>query len=190
MPGATITAIDLAAPFCARLKDGARRRGLSDRIRVRQAEMATPPLEPGTLDLLWCEGAAYIIGFAEALARWRPFLKSSGYCIVSECEWLNADRPEAAVRFWAEAYPAMATREENVDRARATGYHVVDTHVLAAQDWDDYYAPIAQAIEDGRAAQVGSDFAPRLSEEWTVFNESNGSYGYVFYIMRPKSPDR
>lgn len=186
LPDAAITALDLAAPFVSRLEREVARRGLAGRVRVTQADMGDPPIEPGTVDLLWCEGAAYVIGFAEALQRWRPLLKPSGFCVVSECEWLAQDRPKAAVRFWAANYPAMASRKENLARAERAGYAVAGTHVLTANAWRRYYDAMARAIEEGRAAHLGPEFAAALQEERAVFAESGGSYGYVFYVLEPK----
>lgn len=184
LPDARIVAIDLAAPFIRTLRNEVQRQNLDDRVRVALADMGSPPIRPGSLDLLWCEGAAYIIGFANALSIWRPLLKPSAYCVVSECEWLKDERPDEAVKFWRENYPDMATRKENIAHAEAAGYAVLGTHVLSAEGWDEYYGPIAQAIADGRAACLGEDFARRLAEERVVYANGDQSFGYVFYVMR------
>jgi serine/threonine-protein kinase HipA len=189
LPDATITAVDLSAAFCRRLEAEAARRGLSQRIRVRQADMAAPPLLPGSLDVLWCEGAAYVIGFAEALKLWRPLLKADGFAVISECTWLSDARPADVANFWAAAYPAMGTQADNIARAASTRYTVIDTHTLPTEAWDDYYAPMAQAITDGRAMHLGSQFVAELDTERAVLAAGHGSFGYVFYTMKPR-PNR
>jgi hypothetical protein len=38
----------------------------------------------GSIDVLWCEGAIFIIGFAKGLATWRRLLVPGGHLVVSE----------------------------------------------------------------------------------------------------------
>ncbi len=186
LPDAAVTAIDFSDAFCQRLRDETTRRNLGSRIHIHEADMAAPPIAPGSLDLLWSEGAVYNIGFENALSLWRPLLKPAGYAVISECTWLSDDRPHAVSEFWAAAYPSMGTRTENVSRATAAGYEIIDTHTLAAEAWADYYDPITKAIEDGNAAQLGPAFIAELEQERAIFAASRGSYGYVFYTVKPR----
>jgi len=186
LPDATITALDLSEAFCRRLSAEVTRRGLAHRVHVRQGDMAAPPVAHGSLDLLWCESAAYVIGLTEALERWRLLLKPGGVAVVSECTWLAGERPADVAEFWAAAYPAMGSREDNIARAASAGYDVVDTHTLPVGAWDDYYGPIAKAMAEGRAAHLGSAFEAELHREQAIFTAGRGSYGYVFYIVKPR----
>ena len=68
IPDARITAVDGYQPFLRDLERGAVERGVADRIRILHGDMAKLPFEPGSFDLIWCEGAAYIMGFRAALA--------------------------------------------------------------------------------------------------------------------------
>ena len=61
-------------PFLEELRERARAAGVGDRIAAIEADMRDLPFEPGSFDLLWSEGAAYIMGISEALAAWRPLL--------------------------------------------------------------------------------------------------------------------
>lgn len=149
--------------------------------------MAEPPIAPRRLDLLWSEGAAYNIGFENALSLWRPLLAPNGIAVLSECTWLSDDRPDDVVAFWTAAYPAMGTITENIERAAHAGYDVLETTTLPAEAWDDYYAPIFQAVEDGNAAHLDPAFTAELAQERAIWRASRGSYGYVFYSAKPKA---
>ena len=149
--------------------------------------MAAPPIAPRSLDLLWSEGAAYNIGFANALRLWRPLLAPNGIAVLSECTWLSDDRPADVAAFWHAAYPVMGTITENIERAEHAGYNVLDTHTLPAEAWDDYYAPIFQAVEAGNAAHLDPAFTAELAQERAIWRASRGSYGYVFYSAKPKA---
>jgi len=47
-----------------------------------------------SFDLIWCEGAIFIIGLEKGLTEWRPLLKKDGYIVFSELSWLRVDGPE------------------------------------------------------------------------------------------------
>ena len=186
LPDAKFTAIDFSEVFCRRLRDELAARALAGRIRVEEADMAAPPIAHGSLDLIWSEGAAYSIGFENALRLWRPLLKPNGFAIISECTWLSDERPAEVAEFWAAAYPDMGTREQNVSRATSAGFEIIDTRTLPSGAWDDYYGPITRALAAGKAAQLGPAFIAELEREMAIFAASAGSYGYVFYTLKPR----
>ncbi len=92
---------------------------------------------PASVDLLWSEGAAYVIGFERALAPWRPLLAHGGRAAVSECSWLTSSPPEEAAAFFAAGSPAMGTVEEDVARAERAGYSALGTLVVPREAWWD-----------------------------------------------------
>ena len=59
------------------------------------------------LDLIWCEGAIYNIGFERGLNEWRRFIKPGGYLVVSEASWFTWERPTEIQKFWQVAYPEI-----------------------------------------------------------------------------------
>ena len=71
-----VTAVDIHQPFLDQLEARAAREGLTDRITTVQADMAVPPFPDGSFDLVWSEGAAYIVGFEQSLNRWRRLLRA------------------------------------------------------------------------------------------------------------------
>jgi serine/threonine-protein kinase HipA len=182
LPSAQITAVDFSEIFCRHLRDELAARGLTERVHVEVADMAVPPIAPDSLDLIWSEGAAYSIGFENALKVWRPLLKADGLAVISECTWLSGSPPAEIAEFWAAAYPAMGTREENVARAIGAGYEVVKTRTLSLAGWSAYYDPITKAA--GKAAHLGPAFIAELEREMAIFAASAGSYGYVFYVLK------
>lgn len=42
------------------------------------------PFSANTFDIIWSEGAIFIIGFEQGLREWKPFLKLGGYLVLSE----------------------------------------------------------------------------------------------------------
>ena len=55
--------------------------------------------EPNSFDVIWSEGAIYLIGFELGLAKLKEFVKPGGYVTVSEAVWLDPDPPREVVEF-------------------------------------------------------------------------------------------
>lgn len=65
----TIHAVDNYAPFLPHLNRRAAEAGIEHLVKTHCMDMADIPAVFRGIDLLWSEGAAYSIGFADALRR-------------------------------------------------------------------------------------------------------------------------
>jgi len=63
----TITAVDNHQPFLDALASRANMDGLHGRVTTVCASMDKLPFEPGQFDLIWSEGAIFIMGFEQGL---------------------------------------------------------------------------------------------------------------------------
>ncbi len=189
LDGASVTAVDLHQPFLDELHVAAARAGLADRIRTRCADFGALDHPPGSVDLLWSEGAIYHLGFAGGLQRWRARLAPGGRAAVTELTWLTTDPPADAAAFWREAYPAMTTEAGNRAAAAEVGWVVDDTFALPASAWwESYYVPLAARIA---LLRPDADAALRAviadtEREIDLWLNHGGAYGYVFYLLRPR----
>ena len=184
-----ITAVDLIDEFLERLDKNVVRRGLEDRVEIRQADMNELPFPAATFDLLWSEGAIYIIGFDHGLARWRPLVKPGGYLVVSEASWFRPDPPQEVRAFWNENYPAIRSVEENLAAARTLGWETVGNFHLPEEGWvDEYYRGVAERLADFRRAHVDEPDALSVADltelEMSIYSRYSKFYGYEFYVLR------
>lgn len=186
LKAATITAVDTASVFIDVLRTRVQVLGLDSRVRPLVGNMLSPPIAPGTLDLVWSEGAAYAVGLAAALQVWQPLLHDEGRCVVSECEWLSDDRPPSVAAFWRENYPDMGDRDENTRRAQAAGFEVLVTHVLSDEGWDAYYGALTSALATMPAGKVPPWFASGIAREIEIRQLAPHCFGYVFYVLQPR----
>ena len=146
--GGTVTAVDLHQPFLDELTRRARAAGLAKNIRPLRASMDALPFEPESFDLIWSEGAIYVMGFERGLRAWQRFVRHGGYVVVSELSWLVDDPPAPARDFWNDAYPAMQSVAENRAIIERSGYERVADFVLPKSAWlDGYYAPLARRMD-------------------------------------------
>jgi len=150
-------------------------------------DMADIPSTFHEIDLLWCEGAAYSIGFSNALKTWHPAIKQNGFAVVSELSWLRQDPPGEVLQFFESGYPDMRSVDENWSVAEGSGYTVLTTHTLPEEIWvQDYYdilEPRAKELLDHPDESV-KEFAAETLEEIRIFGLCDNSYGYVFYVMQ------
>ncbi|HKB03182.1 MAG TPA: class I SAM-dependent methyltransferase [Gemmataceae bacterium] len=185
--GIPIHAVDSYEPFLDDLVRRARAAKLEHLVRAHGMDMKDIPRVFHDIDLLWSEGAAYNIGFANALATWAPALAAGGFAVVSELSWLTEDAPDAVREFFRTGYPDMQSVEHNREVAEGAGYKVLTTYTLPRRAWEEGYydvlAPRAKALLDHPDAAV-RDFAAETVREIEVFACSGDSYGYVFYVLR------
>jgi len=182
-----ILAVDNHAPFLAELRRRAVAASLGHLVETRCSDMASPVFPPGAFDLIWSEGAIYILGFEEGLRAWRPWLVPGGQLAVSECSWLVDDPPAEIRAFWDAAYPAMGSIPANCERARQAGFEVLDAFPLPPSAWwDDYYHPLLARVEElgpeARGNEVLEAAIVEVRQEVALFERFGATYGYVFYV--------
>ena len=187
-----IEAVDNHQPFLEQLKENAEKEGVSEKITVVNGDMTTLDYEDGSFDLIWCEGAIFVIGFEKGLREWRRLLTAKGYLVVSELSMLQLNSLEEVSKFFMKWYPAIKTVNENLETIRKAGYRVINHFVLPKESWwTHYYKPIEAKIpslklkykDDKEALQILA--AEEL--EINMFRKYSDYYGYVFYIMQAKT---
>lgn len=82
LPDAKFTALDINPPFVNEVDDWVREHNLGHRITAVVGDMTKPPVEPGSVDLVWCEGAAYMLGVGPALETWRNYGDYFSYALI------------------------------------------------------------------------------------------------------------
>ena len=82
-----ILAIDNHRPVLDRLAQSAAWSGLD--IETRELSMIDMPFDAQSFDLLWCEGAIFIIGLERGLTEFHRYLKPGGYLFLGASEALN-----------------------------------------------------------------------------------------------------
>ncbi len=142
------------------------------------------------IDLLWAEGAAYNIGFANALATWAKAIRPDGFAVISELCWVRDKIPDAVREFFRSGYPDMQSVQQNIATAEEAGYKLFNTYTLPKEAWvKDYYdilEPRARSLVNHSDVAV-RDFAVETLKEIETFRAAEDSYGYVFYIVQRRT---
>ena len=182
-----VRAVDFSREFLDELKDRAKQQGLEHLVETIESDMGNLDWEPGSIDLLWSEGAAYNITFEGALKAWRPIMASNGIAVISEMNYFTSDVPEPVTIFMQNAYPAIKTEPENADIINSSGFEFLGIHRLSSKAWwDNYYEPLRNKIESFKNSNdsIMQSVISETEEEMKFFEEYDNFYGYSFYIMK------
>jgi SAM-dependent methyltransferase len=183
-----IHAVDSYQPFLNRLRQRAKEKGLAPLVRTHCMDMKDIASVFPTIDLIWAEGAAYNIGFGNALTTWAKAIKPNGFAVVSEpCWFRNGKVPDAVREFFRSGYPEMQSVEQNIATAEGAGYKLFNTYTLPKETWvKDYYdilEPRAKSLVSHSHVAVRNCAVEALKEIET-FKISEDSYGYVFFVLQ------
>lgn len=192
LPDVQVTAFDLLPEFIDELTTAAERLGVAQKIQAMVGSMDQLPFVDGEFDVLWSEGAIYILGFEEGIRQWRRLLKPGGLLVASEITWLTDDRPTEVQEYWQSAYPGIATQAEKTAQLEASGYTLVDAFALPESCWmENYYLPLQESFEDFLARHPGEADAAALvaaeEEEIALYTRYKDYYSYCMYIARVAS---
>lgn len=183
-----IQAFDLRRSYIDLLEQKLVRRNLRGRVTPTVADMNDLPLRWASVDLIWSEGAIYIIGFDRGLHQWKRFLKPNGWIAITELSWLD-DPSEKAKTFWAENYPDMRTIPENISALERAGFRLKTSFSLPPDDfYCGYYEVLEQRARTMRAGsaidEAAQNAADAILNEIEVWRECKSDFGYVFYVAQ------
>jgi SAM-dependent methyltransferase len=151
--------------------------------------MDTLPFEPGQFDLIWSEGAIFIIGFENGLKTWKPFLKKGGYMVVSDAAWFEPNPPPELMQWWEKEGYIPGTEDQLKEQVRNAGLNLLATYRLPeAGWWEHYYVPMLARIKQLRGTH-GSDHScaallDSLEDEAETYRKFKRYYGYTFFVMQ------
>ena len=185
----TILAVDNHQPFLDELGRRAKAEGVSNKIRIHRGDMLNLGLAERSFDLIWSEGALYIMGFRQGLAACYRLLVPGGSLAVTELSWLRSDPPDECRQFFANEYPSMADVDANVAAIESCGYEVLGHFTLPESAWwDAYYRPLEDRLQSMREKYASDpeklEVVESVQMEIDIYRMYSSYYGYVFYLMR------
>jgi len=186
---ASIVAVDNHPPFIARLAGRVAELGLGGRITPEVGDMNDLKFPDGSFDVLWSEGAIFVIGFAKGLAAWRRLLPPGGHLVVSDFCWLCDDPPAEMRELFLDGCPDVGSVEDRRSAIAAQGYRLLGEFVLPpAGWWENYHVPLGRCLERFRGAHAGDpgalDVALGCQKEIDLCRKHAGTFGYVFFALR------
>lgn len=184
-----ITAVDLFPAFLEKLNAVSKKHGLQDTITTLEKSMDDLSFAEEEFDIIWSEGAIYIIGFEAGIKKWKEYLKPGGFMAVSEITWLTKSRPEEIEEHWKSEYPGIDTASNKIRILEENGFSPAGYFVLPEESWiENYYNPMEERFDDFIHKHGNSGSAKSIveceKEEMRLYKKHKEYFSYGFYIAR------
>jgi ubiquinone/menaquinone biosynthesis C-methylase UbiE len=186
--GGTVVALDIFRSFLDSLRAAAEAEGLAGRIQPVQGDMNAMSFLDASFDVVWSEGALFVMGFENGLREIRRLLRPGGSAAVSEAVYLTEQVPAEARAMWDEEYPAIGPVEANLPIIEKAGLTPVTHFILPREAWVEFYGNLERKLDRVETRYQGNDAAMRVIEscrtEIRINRKYGETYGYAFYVMR------
>ncbi len=184
----TITALDNHQPFLDSLMKKAAKAGLDKRIIPKKQSMFDMDFGGSLFDIVWSEGALYIMGFQNGLRQCSKLLNAKGYLAVTEAVYLKPNPPQPLSAYFKKEYPAMKQDGDCIEMILNEGLHLISHFTLPKSAWlINYYSPMAEKLDKLMAKYRSNSVASKLfdsaREEIELFKKYSDYFGYEFFIM-------
>lgn len=189
LPDSDIIAVDLLPEMIEGVKLRITQAGIKN-VHPLQASMDALPFGDNEFDLLWCEGAIFIIGFERGLREWYRLIKQGGYIGITECCWITEDRPQD-MEWITQNFTEIDTILHKQQQMIAAGYDIIGHFILPEHCWlENYYLPMEPQMKsflaDHHDSLAARHFVTRLQDEISYYKTNKQYYGYVFFIGRKR----
>jgi SAM-dependent methyltransferase len=121
-----------------------------------------------SFDIVWTEGAIFVIGFEKGIKEWRRFIKPNGFLVVHD---------------------EISDLPKKLKLVPICGYNLIE-HFVVSKDvwWNNYYYPLEKRIQglrikyrDDHDALVLLDKEQHGVDE---FKKNPKHHGSVFFVMQ------
>lgn len=79
-----VTGIDIDESLLDILRIRIKDAGLKNQVSVLNESIKTMSFQKESYDIIWSEGAVYVIGFEKSINSWRKFLKPNGFLVLHD----------------------------------------------------------------------------------------------------------
>lgn len=143
-------------------------------------------------DIIWSEGAVYIMGFEAGIKNWKYFLKTGGYIALSEITWTTNSRPSEIDQYWNNEYPEIDTASKKIKILEENDFSPIGYFILSEDSWiENYYKPMEERFDDFLSKHNNSEIAKNMidnqKEEIRKYKEYKDYLSYGFYIAKKVS---
>ena len=186
-PQTNIVGIDLHTPFIDEANQRAADAGVSNRVSFEVGDMTK--LKPeNPVDVIWSEGAAYLMGVEDALRNWRDLLQPHGIIAYTDAVFLSDNPPQELANWWLSHYPDMKPMKARQALAQDCGYRLLDSFELPETDWWEYYSPMQERLDSLTLKYADNNEALAVlaesQREIDMYRTYSKDYGYGFFIQK------
>ena len=188
-PRASAVGVDLSAPALERAQRAAEKRGLADRLSLRQTDAKRFTADPFH-DLVLCVGSTHAFGgLVSTLDILRGHVRTGGIALVGEGFWTRPP-DEAALRGLSATAEEFSDLAGLVDTVEAAGWSPIYAHVSEEGEWDDYewswVGSLTQwALDNPSHPEAGEALAAAREHRDGWLGGYRGTLGFACLLLRP-----
>ena len=184
-----IIALDNHQAFLDKLMEKAKEEELLDHIAPENKSMFDMDFEDNTFDIIWSEGALYLMGFQNGLRRCHQLLKEGGFLAVTEMVYLVNDPPAPLIQYFEKEYPEISVVKDKIESIHNQRFHLISNFTLPKSSWlDHFYLPMEEELRRLYKKYQGNEIALGIFEEMKneidLYKRFSDFYGYEFFIMQ------
>jgi len=182
-------ALDNHQVFLDMLMEQAKKQSLDEHIIPINISMLEMDFEEKYFDIIWSEGALYLMGFQNGLKRCHQLLKDKGYLAVSELVYTAPDAPDTVYEYFKGEYPDIKTIAGNIEIINQEGFNLIAHFTLPESAWlNNYYLPMEKEFPRLNKKYQGNKIALAVFEDFknevNFYRQYSKFYGYEFFIMQ------
>ncbi len=181
---AHVTALDNDANALERLDNKAKQQGLESQIMTSCASMTDLPFDDASIDVIWAEGSAYIMGVENALKAWRKKLVEDGILVFSDLVWSTDSPCEQAKAFWQKAYPDICINKKRIHQAQKAGFRVLNSFPMSDKAWRNYYQPLSERVSELKKSWTDSAALTDIQREIDIVQRFGDDIAYHLFILQ------
>jgi len=163
-----IIGIDIDQSLLDKLTKKIKEAGLTERVKILKCSLLNMNFPDESFDIIWTEGAIFVIGFEKGIKEWRRFIKPNRFLVVHD---------------------EISDLPKKLKLIPICGYNLIE-HFVVSKDvwWNNYYCPLEKRIQglrikyrDDPGALVLLDKEQHGVDE---FKKNPKHHGSVFFVMQ------
>jgi len=181
---AQITSVDNEQTALDSLSQVLSHKDLTHRVKLLCASMTELPFEHKSIELIWSEASAYIMGVENALLNWKKLLKDDGILVFSDLVLMSSEPSEEVSTYWAKQYPDIQTIETRRKQIAKAGYKVLCDFTFDKSSWDNYYLPLSDKVQELLPTMKDSPALRDIAAEVEFYFKHHAEFGYQMFILK------
>lgn len=187
-----IIALDNHQVFLDTLEFNSKKEDVSKHITSKNQSMLDMDFDDHSFDLIWSEGALYLMGFQNGLKRCHQLLKPDQCLAVTEIVYLVEDPPTPLIKYFDQEYPDIKTIKQRIDLIESENYRLRSHFTLPTSSWlEHFYYPMESVLTDLKNQYKGNDVAlgvfSEMAKEIRLYKQYSDCFGYEFFVMQSLS---
>ena len=164
-----VTGIDIDENSLRILKRKIKDYGLKNQITVIRKSINNMDFQKESFDIIWSEGAVFVIGFENSIKNWRFYLKPKGFLVLHD---------------------EMRDKSKKLELIEKYGYKLIIQFDLSFETWwNEYFTPLEQLVKSYKKKYPNdSELNRELEKDQSEIDmcKSNPERASSFYVIIKK----